>query len=116
MSSDGSCLRAEWYPEYRCLILGEAIKKRWFTIVPLPGSHLTRYLRPFPSLRTTAAFGRSSGRWFGAFSCNTSPRDLPSRLHSYARRVVCLRFVLLVAHLENDLRAELQLPRQQHQA
>src|SRR5206468_1955708 len=91
-------------------------EKRWFTIVPLPGSHLTRYTSgPFclrcspPRLLPAAAEGGLESspvrRLRGAY---------PHRLHSCAKRVVCRRLVLLVAHLERELHCKLQLPRVEH--
>ena len=49
-----------------------------FTCIRLPGSHLTGFSLPFPATLTTLAFDQRSSRWFGAWSCNPTPRGPPS--------------------------------------
>ena len=54
-------------------------EKRWFTIVLLPGSQLTPYTsEPFCLHCLPPRLLSSGGSWFGAFSCKTTPKDLPS--------------------------------------
>src|SRR3954464_2536384 len=57
--------------------------------------------RPFPSLLPTTAFVRSSGRWFGTFSCKTVPRGLPSSTTQLSKRAVCRR-LFCSWHTQNE--------------
>src|SRR5208283_2139781 len=49
-----------------------------FTCVRLHGTYLIPSRGTFSLTLTTMAFDHSSLRWFGAFTCMTAPRGLPS--------------------------------------
>jgi len=73
---------------------------RRFTCVRLLGPHLTSSWPAFSGTLTTGAFGPSSFRGFGIWSCNPTPRDLPSSLtrHGVLDRALCPVHHAFVAH------------------
>ena len=73
---------------------------RRFTCVRLLGPYLTGSRPAFSGTLTTRAFGLSSFRWFGTWSCNPIPRDLPSSLtrHGVPNRTPSPILHAFVAH------------------